>query len=202
MKHELPMRPLSGEVWPTSRSMEDSVRSSFDKRGKDTRHSYVLASLYCGMLFLKLSCMYGIFTPYMYSWIAISSLRKVISAIIWIWILSIRLETQCLRDDKAFNKSTQKNILFAIYTKYISGKYCCQIYIYIYIYIYIFILWYILGDRSSTTLENVFNTKTTILEFIYCNYSTYLNSVDIYGIASMSLKLHHCPCTIHHRYFG
>jgi hypothetical protein len=82
MKHELPMRPLSGEVWHASLSMEDSVRSSFDKEGKDTRHWYVLGSLYCGALFFKLSCMYGIFTPYMYSWTTISSLRKVIRAII------------------------------------------------------------------------------------------------------------------------
>jgi hypothetical protein len=70
-----------------------SVRSGFDKGGKDTRHSYILASLYCGPLFLKLSCMYEFFAPYMYSWIAISLLRKVISAIIWIWLLSIWLET-------------------------------------------------------------------------------------------------------------
>jgi hypothetical protein len=40
--NELPMRPVSGEVWPTSRSMEDSVRSGFDKEGKDTLLLYVL----------------------------------------------------------------------------------------------------------------------------------------------------------------
>jgi hypothetical protein len=152
--NELHMWPLSGEVWPTSRSMKDSMRSSFDKGGKDTifihigkpllwgmvfeivmhvwnfhtgnvfldnnfvvkesnkcyhlnlisKHmirnttfmrciafnkggkdtwlSYVLGSLYCGALFLKLSCLYGTFTPDMYSWTAISSLRKVINAII------------------------------------------------------------------------------------------------------------------------
>jgi hypothetical protein len=34
--NELPMQPVSGEVWPTSWSMEDSVRSGFDKGGKDT----------------------------------------------------------------------------------------------------------------------------------------------------------------------
>jgi hypothetical protein len=38
-------------------------------------------SLLWGIVF-KLSCMYGIFAPYMYSWTTISSLRKVISAII------------------------------------------------------------------------------------------------------------------------
>jgi hypothetical protein len=64
------------------------------KEGKDTRLSHVLCSLYCGMLFLKLSCMYGIFIPYMYSWTEMMSSRKVINAIFWIWFLSIRLETQ------------------------------------------------------------------------------------------------------------
>jgi hypothetical protein len=66
------MWPLSGDVWPTSRSMEDSVRSNFDKGGKDTRLSYILGSIYCGALFLKLSCMYGIFAPYMHYWTSIS----------------------------------------------------------------------------------------------------------------------------------
>jgi hypothetical protein len=28
------MRPMSGEVWPTSRSMEDNARSSFNKVGE------------------------------------------------------------------------------------------------------------------------------------------------------------------------
>jgi hypothetical protein len=27
---QLPMRPVSDDVWPTSRSIEDNVRSSFD----------------------------------------------------------------------------------------------------------------------------------------------------------------------------
>jgi hypothetical protein len=76
------MRPVSSKVWPASWFMEDSVRSGFDKGEKDTRLSYVLGSLYCGELFLKLYCMYEIFTPYMYSWTTILSLRKVISAII------------------------------------------------------------------------------------------------------------------------
>jgi hypothetical protein len=92
--NELPMRPVSGEVWPASLSMKDSVRSGFNKGEKDTRLSYVLWSLYYRALFFRLSCMYGIFASYMYSWITISSLRKVISAIIWIWFLSIWLETQ------------------------------------------------------------------------------------------------------------
>jgi hypothetical protein len=65
-----------------SLSMEDSMRSGFDKGGKDTRLSYILGSLYCGAWFLKLSCMYGTFAPKMYSWTAISSLRKVINGII------------------------------------------------------------------------------------------------------------------------
>jgi hypothetical protein len=83
MKHELPMRLVSSEVWPVSRSMEDSGRSGFNKGGKDPWLSYVLGSLFCGALFFKLlSCMYGICAPYMDSWTAISSLRKVISAII------------------------------------------------------------------------------------------------------------------------
>jgi hypothetical protein len=82
--NELPMRPMFGEVWLASQSMEASVRSDFDKGGKDTRQSYVLGSLYCGAWFLKLSCMYETFMPQMYSWTAISSLRKVINAIIWI----------------------------------------------------------------------------------------------------------------------
>jgi hypothetical protein len=80
--NELPMRPVSGEVWPASQFMENSARSGFDKGGKDTQLSYVLGSLYCGAWFLKLSCMYGTFTREMYSWTAISSLRKVINAII------------------------------------------------------------------------------------------------------------------------
>jgi hypothetical protein len=125
---------------------------------KDTQLSYVLRSLYCEALFLKFSCMCGTFATDMYSWTAISLLRKVINAIIWIWFLSIWLETQHLWDDIAFNKSTQKNILFAIYTKYISSKDCCQIYILFYS------RWYIIGVRSSTALESVLNTKTTALE--------------------------------------
>jgi hypothetical protein len=40
--NELPMRSVPGEVWPTSRSMEDSVRFGLDKGGKDTRLSYVI----------------------------------------------------------------------------------------------------------------------------------------------------------------
>jgi hypothetical protein len=80
--NELPMWSLSGEVWPASRSMKDSMRSGFDKGGKDTRFSYILGSHYCGAWFLKLSCMYGTFTPEMYSWTIILSLRKVINAII------------------------------------------------------------------------------------------------------------------------
>jgi hypothetical protein len=32
--NELPMRLVSGEVWPASRSMEDSVRSDFIRIGK------------------------------------------------------------------------------------------------------------------------------------------------------------------------
>jgi hypothetical protein len=40
--NELPMRHVSDVVWPVSRSMEDSVRSDFDKGGKETGFSYVL----------------------------------------------------------------------------------------------------------------------------------------------------------------
>jgi hypothetical protein len=40
--NELPMRPMSGEVWLASRNMEDNVRSDFYKEGKDTHLSYVL----------------------------------------------------------------------------------------------------------------------------------------------------------------
>jgi hypothetical protein len=101
--NELPMRPVFGEVCPVSRSMEASVRSSFDKGGKDTRQSYVLGSLYCGVWFLKLSCMYETFAPQIYNWTSISSLRKVINAIIWIWFLSIRLKIQHLWNVIAFN---------------------------------------------------------------------------------------------------
>jgi hypothetical protein len=36
------MRPVSGEVWPASWSMEDNVRSGFDKGGKETWLCYVL----------------------------------------------------------------------------------------------------------------------------------------------------------------
>jgi hypothetical protein len=80
--NELPMRLVSGEVWLASRSMEDSVRSDFDKGVKDTRLLYVLGCLYCGAWLLKLSCMYGTFAREMYSWTTISLLRKVINAII------------------------------------------------------------------------------------------------------------------------
>jgi hypothetical protein len=55
--NELPMRPVPSDPGPMSRYMEDSVRSDFDKGGKDTRLSYILGSLYCGAWFLKLSCM-------------------------------------------------------------------------------------------------------------------------------------------------
>jgi hypothetical protein len=34
MTSELPMWLMSGEVWPASRSMEDNVRSGFDKGGE------------------------------------------------------------------------------------------------------------------------------------------------------------------------
>jgi hypothetical protein len=56
--NELPLRLVPYDPWHTSQSMEDSVRSNFFKGGKDTRLSYVLGSLYCGVWFLKLSCMY------------------------------------------------------------------------------------------------------------------------------------------------
>jgi hypothetical protein len=114
------MRPVSGEVWPASQFMENSVRSGFDKGGKDTQLSYVLGSLYCGAWFLKLSCMYGTFTREMYSWTAISSLRKVKNAIISIWFLSIQLETQCLQDGIAFNKGGKDTRL-----SYILGSIYC-----------------------------------------------------------------------------
>jgi hypothetical protein len=45
--NELPMWPVPCDPWPTSRSMEDSVRSGFFKGGKDTQLLYVLGSLYC-----------------------------------------------------------------------------------------------------------------------------------------------------------
>jgi hypothetical protein len=129
-------------------------------------------SLLWGII-LKLSCMYKTFAPDMYTWTTISSLRKVINTIIWIWFLSIQLGTQCLWDGITFSKSTQKNTLFAIYTKYISGKYYCQIYILVYNW------WYIIGVRSSTSLESVLNTKTTALELFSRNYSTFQQCVDI-----------------------
>jgi hypothetical protein len=34
--NELPMRPMSNKGWPVSWSMEENVRSSFDKGGNDT----------------------------------------------------------------------------------------------------------------------------------------------------------------------
>jgi hypothetical protein len=40
--HELPMRPVSSEVWPALWSMEDSVRLGFDKGGKEIVISYIL----------------------------------------------------------------------------------------------------------------------------------------------------------------
>jgi hypothetical protein len=40
--NDLPMWLVSGEVWPTSLSMEDSSRSNFNIGGKDTQLSYVL----------------------------------------------------------------------------------------------------------------------------------------------------------------
>jgi hypothetical protein len=40
--NELPMRPVSSDVWPVSRSMEDNVRFDFVKGGKDTQLSYIL----------------------------------------------------------------------------------------------------------------------------------------------------------------
>jgi hypothetical protein len=101
--NELLMRPVSGMVRLASQSMEASVWSGFHKGGKDTCQSCVLGSLYRGAWFLKLSCMYGTFAPQMYSWTAISLLRKIINATIWIWFLSIWLETQRLWDGIAFN---------------------------------------------------------------------------------------------------
>jgi hypothetical protein len=81
--NELPMRPVPYYPWPTSWSMEDSVRSGFFKGGKDTRLSYVLGSLYCGgMVFEIIKHVYGTFAPEMYSWTVISLLRKVINDII------------------------------------------------------------------------------------------------------------------------
>jgi hypothetical protein len=42
MKHKLPIRPLSDEVWHASRSMEDSERFGFDKGGKTHNfHKYL-----------------------------------------------------------------------------------------------------------------------------------------------------------------
>jgi hypothetical protein len=35
-KHELPMRPVSGEVWHASWSMKDRVRAGFDVGRKET----------------------------------------------------------------------------------------------------------------------------------------------------------------------
>jgi hypothetical protein len=76
-----------------------------------------------------------------------------------------------------------------IYTKYISGKDCCQI------YILFSSLWCILGVRSSMTLESVLNTKTIMLEFFERNYSTYLNNVDIWNSVNViqipSLPMYH-----------
>jgi hypothetical protein len=51
------------------------------KEGKDTRLSNVVCSLYCGVLHLKLACMYGIFIPYIFFWKVMMSSRKVINAI-------------------------------------------------------------------------------------------------------------------------
>jgi hypothetical protein len=52
MKHELPVRPLSDEVWPASRSMEDSERSGFDRGGKThTSFISIWKSLLWGVVF-------------------------------------------------------------------------------------------------------------------------------------------------------
>jgi hypothetical protein len=62
------MRPMSGEVLPTSRSMEDNIRSGFDEgeeRYMAFRHS--MQSLLWRVAF-ELACMYGIFVPYMFFW--------------------------------------------------------------------------------------------------------------------------------------
>jgi hypothetical protein len=96
------------------------------KEGKDTWLSDIVCTLYCGVLHLKLACMYGIFIPYMFFWKVMMSSRKVINAIFLIWFLSIWLETQWIQDGIAFIMSTKRNLLFVIYTKYISGKYCYQ----------------------------------------------------------------------------
>jgi hypothetical protein len=64
-KNELHVRPMSGEVLPASRSMEDNV-GLISMEGKDTWLSDVLSYLYCGTLHLKLDSMYGIFVLYMF----------------------------------------------------------------------------------------------------------------------------------------
>jgi hypothetical protein len=81
-------------VWPMSWCMEDSVRSNFDKRGKETMIPNVLWSLYCGatwnchtcMEYSQHICILGL---------QFSNWRKIIS---YIWYesnsLPLRLETQ------------------------------------------------------------------------------------------------------------
>jgi hypothetical protein len=83
--NELPMRPVPCDPWPTSRSMEDSVRSGFFKGGKCTcLFVRIGKSLLWGIVFEIIMHVYGTFAPKMYSWTIISLLRKVINAIILI----------------------------------------------------------------------------------------------------------------------
>jgi hypothetical protein len=47
-KQVLPMRPVSGEVWPTLWSMNNRVRADFDAGGKETWLCYIWWTLLCG----------------------------------------------------------------------------------------------------------------------------------------------------------
>jgi hypothetical protein len=53
MKHELLVRPLSGEVWHASRSMEDDKRSGFDRGGKTHDFHKYLEVFIVGRYFLN-----------------------------------------------------------------------------------------------------------------------------------------------------
>jgi hypothetical protein len=53
MNHELPIWPLSGEVWPASRSMENSKRSGFDRGGKTHDFHKYLEVFIVGHCFLN-----------------------------------------------------------------------------------------------------------------------------------------------------
>jgi hypothetical protein len=63
----LPMRLVSGEVWPTSWSMEDSIRSSFDKGGERyTSFTCIVQSLLWHVVFEIILHVWNFHTVYVF----------------------------------------------------------------------------------------------------------------------------------------